>query len=104
MRLNRNKPTKLFILIGMLFYSNYCLCNISDRKSLTLCIAPLANNTGSEEYDAFADGFSDLLTAVISDQNDTALGRPGGPGQAAAGAGPALGGAARVRAGLGPAS
>lgn len=54
----------------MLMYSNYCFSNVSDLNSLTLCITPLSNNTGSKEYDAFAEGFSDLLTAALSDHKN----------------------------------
>ena len=48
-------------------FSSYSYGNVSDSNSLTLCINPLANNTGSKEYDAFAEGFSDLLTVTLSE-------------------------------------
>jgi len=70
MNLRQNKLIIFYFVIIVLIYSQILFGNITDPNLMTLCIAPLANNTDSKEYDAFADGLSDLLVAALNDYNN----------------------------------
>jgi TolB-like protein len=70
MNLNPNKTVLFCLAAAMLLFGNDGFGSVSDSNSLVVSITPLANNTGLTEYDPFAEGFSDLLTAALSDYDN----------------------------------
>lgn len=53
--------------------ASFLLCSVgaAETKNLSssvICIAPLNNNTGNKQYDALAEGFSDMLATTLSER------------------------------------
>ncbi len=64
---NCKTTTRYVSLIFMLLMCSSVLLAESARNSeVTICIAPLNNNTGQEQYDDLAKNFADMLIAAVS--------------------------------------
>ncbi len=63
-----NKKYKfLYFVISLILCSSCATANRDSSQSI-LCIAPLNNNTDNKQYDAFAEGFADILITAMNEK------------------------------------